>query len=115
MRVKWNSWIETIQQFILADGARSGFTSIPLMYLASTSTIRFLTPMRYALREHNAQNSPYNLSYSWEKRDLWSLSVIEPKWAKQQMQGFSALHWQSRNPMVICEVSMARMTGAADV
>ena len=34
-----------IQQLILADGARSGFNSIPLIYLASTSTIKFLTPI----------------------------------------------------------------------
>ena len=115
MRVKWNSWIEMIQWFMLVDGARSGFTSIPLMYLTSTSTTKFLTPIRYALREYNAWNRPNSLSFSWEKQDSWSLSVIEPKWAKQQMCGFSALHWQSRNPMVICEVSTARMTGVADV
>ena len=47
-----------------AGGARSGFASIPLMYLASTSTTKFLTPIRYALSECNTKNSPYSLSFS---------------------------------------------------
>ena len=63
MRVKWNRRIEMIQGFMLADRARLGFTSIPLMYLASTSTTKFLTLIRYALRECNAQNSPYSSSF----------------------------------------------------
>ena len=84
--------MQTIQRFMLVDGVRSGFASIPLMYLASTSTTKFLTLIRYALRERNALNRPYNSSFGWEKRDLWLLSVIEPKHAKQQMQGFLALH-----------------------
>ena len=100
---------------MLVDGARSGFASIPLMYLASTSTTKFLTPIRYALSDHRAQNRPYSSSFGWGKQDSQSLSVIDPKWEKQQMRGFSALHWQSRNPMAICDVSMVRMTGAADV
>ena len=114
-RVKWNSRIEMIHQLMLADGVRSGFTSIPLMYLTSTSTTRFLTLMRYAFREHNAQNKLYSLSFSCEKWDLRSLRVIEPKRAKQQIHRFSALHWQSRNPTAICKVSMARMTEVGDV
>ena len=81
-----------IQWFMLADGARLGFASIPLMYLASTSTTKFPTPMRYALRECNAQNRPYSSSFGWEKWDLQSLSVIEPKCAKRWMQGFLASH-----------------------
>ena len=115
MRVKWNSRMKTIQQFMLVDRVKLGFASIPLMYLASTSTTRFLTLMRYALRERNTWNSLYSSSFSWEKWDLWSLSVIEPKWAKRWTWGFSVSQWQSRNPMAICEVSTTRMTGAADV
>ena len=42
---------------------RLGFASIPLMYLTSTSTTKFLTLIRYALRERRAQNRPYSLSY----------------------------------------------------
>ena len=100
--------MEMIQRFMLVDGARSGFASIPLMYLASTSTTKFLTPIRYALRERNTWNRPYSSSFSWEKWDSRLLSVIELKRAKQWMQGFSVSHWQSRNPSV-------RMTGAGDV
>ena len=74
--------METIQQFMLVDGERLGFASIPLMYLTSTSTTKFLTPIRYALRECNTQNRPYSSSFGWEKQDSWSLSVIEPKCAK---------------------------------
>ena len=74
--------MEMIQQFMLVDGVRSGFTSIPLMYLASTSTTKFLTLIRYALSERNAWNRPYSLSFGWEKQDLQLLSVIEPKGTK---------------------------------
>ena len=52
-----------IQRFMLVDRVRLGFVSIPLMYLASTSTTEFLTPIRYALREHNAWNRMYSLSF----------------------------------------------------
>ena len=41
---------------------RLGFTSIPLMYLASTFKTRFLTLIGYALRERKAQNKPYSLA-----------------------------------------------------
>ena len=66
---------------MLADRVRSGFASIPLMYLASTSTTKFLTLIRYALRERKAWNRPYSLSFGWEKQDLRLLNVIEPKCA----------------------------------
>ena len=79
MRVKLNSRMEMIQQLMLVDGVRLGFTSIPLMYLTSTSTTRFLTPIRYTLSEWRAQNRPYSSSFGWEKWDSWLLSVIEPK------------------------------------
>ena len=111
-RVKW---MEMIQQLMLADGVRSGFTSIPLIYLSSTSTTRFLTLMRYAFSEYKAWNKPYSLSFGWEKWDSRLLSIIEPKHAKRQICGLSVSHWQSRNPIVICEVSMARIMGASDV
>ena len=55
--------METIQWFMLVDGVRLGFASIPLMYLTSTSTTKFLTPIRYALREHNTWNRLYSLSF----------------------------------------------------
>ena len=61
---------------------KSGFASIPLMYLASPSTTRFLTLIRYILRDHRAQNRPYSLSFSWEKWDSQLFSVIELKQAK---------------------------------
>ena len=62
--MKWNSRMEMIQWFMLVDGVRLGFTSIPLMYLTSTSTTKFLTPIRYALRECGAQNRLYSSSFS---------------------------------------------------
>ena len=48
-KVKWNMKIDTIHQFMLAEGAISGFDSIPLIYFASTSTIRLQMPIKYIL------------------------------------------------------------------
>ena len=93
---------------MLADSARSGFASIPWMYLASTSTTRFLILMRYAFREHKAQNKPYSLSFGCTKWDSWSLRVIE-------LNHTVANAWIFSNTLVICEVSTTRITGVSDV
>src|SRR3979490_3181375 len=45
--------METIHRLMLALGEMSGLASIPLIYLASTSTTRFRTPMRYRRRERS--------------------------------------------------------------
>ncbi len=42
---------------MLAEGTISGLFSIPLMYLASTLTIRFLTPTMNSLYVCKAQKS----------------------------------------------------------
>ena len=77
---------------MLADRVKLGFASIPLMYLASTSTTRFLTPIRYALRERKAWNRPYSSSFGCEKWDLQLFRVIELNQAKQWMCRFLASH-----------------------
>ena len=78
-RVKWNRSMDTIQWFMLADGARSGLANMPLMYLVSTSTTKFRTPMRYIFRACRVQNRPYSSSFGCEKWDSWSFKVMELK------------------------------------
>ena len=78
-RVKWNRSMDTIQWFMLADGARSGLANMPLMYLVSTSTTKFRTPMRYIFRARRAWNRPYSSSFGCKKQDLWLFKVMEPK------------------------------------
>ena len=57
-RVKWNRRIETIQQLMLAIGVISGFNNIPLIYLTSTSTIKFQMPIRYIFGKCSAWKRP---------------------------------------------------------
>ena len=74
--------METIQQLMLADGAILGFASIPLMYLTTTSTTRFLTLIRYALESTRLGTGHTVQAWAGKKQYLWSLRVIEPKQAK---------------------------------
>src|SRR5882762_316088 len=69
MRMKWNVKINKIQQLMLAPGLRSGLFNMPLIYLASTSTIRLRTPMSHSFKAWNEQYRPYNSSLGCKKRD----------------------------------------------
>jgi hypothetical protein len=62
---------------MLAEGLISGFCNIPLMYLASTSMMRFCTPIEYSLSDRNAQYRPWSLSFGWENLHSLLLRVIE--------------------------------------
>src|SRR6188768_4350742 len=54
-RVKLNINIPCIQRLIAALGCKSGSFNIPLMYLASTSTYRFLAPIIKILHSRSAR------------------------------------------------------------
>ena len=84
--------MDTIQQFMLVDSARSGLANLPLMNHMSTSTTRFQTPMRYIFRACRVQNRPYSSSFGFKKWDSWSFKMMELKCMYRHIQGLSASH-----------------------
>jgi len=77
-RAKSKRRIPWIHRFMAALGWRSGSFSIPLMYLASTSTRRFLTPIICNLQCWRARYNPNNSNFGCEYLDSRSLMGTEP-------------------------------------
>src|SRR6267154_2949653 len=77
--LKENRSIPAIHRLMVALGCVSGLLIIPLIYFASTSTVRFDIPKMNTRIARRARKSPYSSSFACEYRLSTSLSAIELK------------------------------------
>ena len=64
---------------MVAFGCRSGLLIMPLMYLASISTTRLVTPKMNTWTAQREQNSLYSSSLAWEYWLSMLVRLIESK------------------------------------